>query len=98
MENSHTGNKLCAFLTVWLFCSNLSSQQPKHLGVEAAPGQRSVWTSHPFYFGADYYPEDYSLEQVQQDAASMQRAGFNVVRLLDSNWAKIEVTDGQFSF
>lgn len=69
---------------------------------EAFASQRSAahpsWNSHPIYFGADYYPEDYPLDQVERDAAAMEKAGFNVVRMLDTNWAAIEPHDGQFSF
>jgi beta-galactosidase len=52
----------------------------------------------PVFFGADYYAEDHSPEQVELDAAAMQRAGFNVVRMLDTNWAAIEPQDGKFQF
>ena len=51
----------------------------------------SAWAQvSPIYFGADYYAEDHSSEQVEADAAAMQRAGFNLVRMLDTNWAAIE--------
>ena len=52
----------------------------------------------PVFFGADYYAEDHSPEQVELDAAAMQRAGFNLVRMLDTNWAAIEPQDGKFQF
>ena len=52
----------------------------------------------PVSFGADYYAEDHSPEQVEMDAAAMQRAGFNLVRMLDTNWAAIEPQDGRFAF
>lgn len=59
----------------------------------------SAWGQvSPIYFGADYYAEDYSPEQVEADAAAMQRAGFNLVRMLDTNWAAIEPRDGEFDF
>src|SRR5215469_2561925 len=59
----------------------------------------SGWAEgHDAYFGADYYPEDYSSVQIERDAETMQRARFNVVRVLDSNWARIEPSDGHFSF
>lgn len=59
----------------------------------------SAWAQvSPIYFGADYYAEDYSSERVEADAAAMQRAGFNLVRMLDTNWAAIEPRDGVFDF
>ena len=63
------------------------------LGCEGVLGQTS-----PIYFGADYYAEDYSPEQVEADAAAMQRADFNLVRMLDTNWAAVEPEDGHFDF
>ncbi|HSB75136.1 MAG TPA: beta-galactosidase, partial [Terriglobales bacterium] len=56
------------------------------------------WPPHSIYFGADYYAEDYSADQVERDAAAMEKAGFNMVRMLDTNWAAIEPHDGQFTF
>jgi beta-galactosidase len=52
----------------------------------------------PISFGADFYAEDHSPEQIEMDASAMQRAGFNLVRMLDTNWAAIEPQDGKFDF
>lgn len=51
-----------------------------------------------FRFGADYYPEQWEESRWEQDAALMQAAGFNVVRLAEFAWAKMEPSENQFDF
>lgn len=51
-----------------------------------------------FYFGADYYPEHWPEERWPEDARLMKEVGFNVVRLAEFAWAKMEPSDGQFEF
>ena len=52
----------------------------------------------PFYFGADYYPEQWPVERWAEDARLMKAAGFNVVRLAEFAWGKMEAEEGQFDF
>ena len=51
-----------------------------------------------FYFGVDYYPEQWPRERWKTDAQLMREAGFNVVRLAEFAWAKLEPQEGQFDF
>jgi beta-galactosidase len=51
-----------------------------------------------FYFGVDYYPEQLPEECWKQDAKLMQQAGFNVVRLAEFAWSRLEPQDGVFDF
>ncbi len=51
-----------------------------------------------FYFGADYYPEHWPEERWPEDARLMKEAGFNVVRLAEFAWAKMEPWEGKFDF
>ena len=51
-----------------------------------------------FYFGADYYPEQWPEERWPEDAHLMAEAGFNVVRLAEFAWSKLEPGEGQFDF
>lgn len=51
-----------------------------------------------FYFGVDYYPEHWPESRWETDAQMMQEAGFNVVRLAEFAWAKMEPEDGIFDF
>jgi beta-galactosidase len=51
-----------------------------------------------FYFGADYYPEHWPEERWPEDARLMKEAGFNVVRLAEFAWTKMELSEGQFDF
>ncbi|HXD08836.1 MAG TPA: beta-galactosidase, partial [Anaerolineales bacterium] len=51
-----------------------------------------------FYFGVDYYPEQWPEERWPIDAQLMAEAGFNVVRLAEFAWSKMEPREGQFDF
>src|SRR4030095_1214322 len=51
-----------------------------------------------FYFGVDYYPEQWSPERWTTDAQLMADAGFNVVRLAEFGWAKMEARAGEYDF
>jgi len=51
-----------------------------------------------FYFGVDYYPEHWPEERWPIDAQLMAEAGFNVVRLAEFAWSKMEPSEGQFDF
>ncbi len=51
-----------------------------------------------FYFGVDYYPEHWPEERWPEDARLMAEAGFNVVRLAEFAWSKMEPRDGHYNF
>jgi beta-galactosidase len=51
-----------------------------------------------FYFGVDYYPEHWPEERWPIDARLMAEADFNVVRLAEFAWSKMEPSEGQFDF
>lgn len=51
-----------------------------------------------FYFGVDYYPEHWPEERWALDAQLMSEAGFNVVRLAEFAWSKLEPKEGRFDF
>ena len=50
------------------------------------------------YVGADYYPEHWPTERWEVDAKLMQEAGFNLVRLAEFAWTKMEPMEGCFEF
>lgn len=50
------------------------------------------------YIGADYYPEHWPEERWEKDAQLMRKAGFNVVRMAEFSWAKMEPMEGVFDF
>ena len=51
-----------------------------------------------FYFGADYYPEYWPEERWPIDARLMAEAGFNVVRLTEFAWVRMEPGPGRYNF
>lgn len=50
------------------------------------------------FFGADYYPEHWEEERWQIDASLMKRLNFNIVRLAEFAWVKMEPEEGIFNF
>lgn len=50
------------------------------------------------YFGACYYPEHWPEERWSRDMAMMKEANFNVVRLAEFAWIKMEPEEGRFEF
>src|ERR1035437_1447003 len=50
------------------------------------------------YIGVDYYPEHWPRKRWPRDAALMQKAGFNVVRLAEFSWVNLEPEEGRFEF
>lgn len=50
------------------------------------------------YYGAAYYPEDWPLEQIDQDIALMKDAGLNVMRVGEFAWSRMEPVEGQYDF
>lgn len=50
------------------------------------------------YFGVDYYPEHWPEERWETDAQLMKKAGFNVVRLAEFAWVKMEPMEGVYDF
>lgn len=51
-----------------------------------------------FYFGVDYYPEQWPEESWAESARLMAEAGFNVVRLAEFAWSRLEPRQGRFDF
>lgn len=48
--------------------------------------------------GADYYPEDWDEELIDSDIQKMKECGFNVVRIAEFSWKKMEPSEGHYSF
>lgn len=58
-------------------------------------------SNHPWnppYLGAAYYPEDWPLEQIDDDIALMKQAGTNVMRIAEFAWSRMEPEEGVFVF
>src|SRR4051812_43763390 len=51
-----------------------------------------------FTFGVDYYPEHWPEERWLVDARLMAEAGFNIVRLAEFAWSRMEPQEGSFHF
>lgn len=50
------------------------------------------------YFGVDYYPEHWPEQRWPEDARLMAKAGFNVARLAEFAWSKMEPHEGEYDF
>ena len=50
------------------------------------------------YYGCDYYPEHWPESRWTEDARLMREAGFNVVRIGEFAWGRMEPTDGQYDW
>ncbi len=51
-----------------------------------------------FPYGADYYPEHWPEERWSEDAQLMAEAGFNIVRMAEFAWSRLEPQDSIFDF
>ena len=51
-----------------------------------------------YFFGADYYPEQWPFKLWNNDVDLMSKAKFNVVRLAEFAWAHLEPSPGKFAF
>jgi beta-galactosidase GanA len=52
----------------------------------------------PPYLGAAYYPEDWPLEQIDEDIALMKSAGLNAARIGEFAWSRMEPEEGHYDF
>ena len=50
------------------------------------------------YYGASYYPEQETWEDIQNDVKVMRRAGFNITRMGEFAWIKFEPKEGSYDF
>ena len=55
-------------------------------------------TPKPPYLGAAYYPEDWPLEQMDEDIRLMKEAGVNIARIGEFAWSRMEPEEGKFDF
>ena len=48
--------------------------------------------------GANYYPEDWDDDLIDFDIEKMKETGFNVVRIAEFAWSKVEPREGEFTY
>jgi beta-galactosidase len=92
-EAMNTRNILAALVSANILLLPVAPAQQK-----TKPFDLIGWNGGKFIYGVDYYPEAWSESQWEKDAAMMQAAGINFVRLGEFAWAKMEPTEGQFDF
>ncbi|HXJ95373.1 MAG TPA: beta-galactosidase [Terriglobia bacterium] len=84
-----------AMLVSVTVASTLSgAQQPP----AAKPFDLIGWNGGQFIYGVDYYPEAWSESLWEKDAAMMQAAGINFVRMGEFAWVKMEPSEGHYDF
>lgn len=54
--------------------------------------------SNPPFLGAAYYPEDWPLEQIDEDIRIMLDAGMNIMRIGEFAWSRMEPEEGRYDF
>jgi len=98
--------KLCIVLIILCFCAIAggalcSERNPKSrltpLG-RANLSHRRPLNLDRFLFGAPYYPEHWDAETRKNDADLMAAAGFNVVRMAEFAWDRMEPKEGKYDF
>ncbi|MHC4713494.1 MAG: beta-galactosidase [Planctomycetota bacterium] len=60
--------------------------------------KRGVNANKAMCIGADYYPEHWPRKRWKKDARLMRQAGFNVTRLAEFAWVRMEPDEGRFDF
>jgi beta-galactosidase len=50
------------------------------------------------HYGCDYYPEHWPESRWLEDVRFMERAGFNVARIGEFSWAKMEPSEGRYNW
>ena len=48
--------------------------------------------------GANYYPEDWDASLIDFDIEKMKECGFNIVRIAEFSWKKMEPVEGEYDF
>src|SRR3972149_7899165 len=74
---------------------------PGLFGQAKAPSQSFDlidWNGGKFIYGVDYYPEQWEETQWEEDAAMMQAAGINLVRLAGGGWGQKGAAGGALAF
>lgn len=69
----------------------------KPLGQSALSHRRPAVLDR-FWFGAAYYPEHWDAATRAEDAARMAAAGFNLVRMGEFAWDRLEPEEGRWDF
>jgi beta-galactosidase len=75
----------------------LGSQAPAEQATEGLRGGK-LYRSPKIFFGVDYYPEAWDESRWETDVRMMREAGFNIVRMGEFAWARIEPVEGQQDF
>lgn len=50
------------------------------------------------YFGVDYYPEHWDESMWEPDLRLMKEAGFNMIRIMEFAWSRLEPREGEYDF
>ncbi len=58
----------------------------------------ALYHSPKIFFGADYYPDAWDESRWETDVKMMRDAGFNIVRMAEFAWARIEPAEAQLDF
>lgn len=93
--------KRCSAIPLVLLSLQLATVAAAHRAQDnpaAKPFDLIAWNGGQFIYGVDYYPEAWSQSQWEKDAAMMQAAGINFVRMGEFAWVKMEPSEGHYDF
>src|SRR5208283_4189024 len=86
---------ICGLISIYFLVGSAARGQQMPAG---KPFDLIEWNGGQFIYGADYYPEAWPESQWEKDAAMMQEAGINFVRMGEFAWVKMEPREGHFDF
>ena len=76
----------------------MHNSAPANVLGKSRPCHRTPLPANEFLYGACYYPEHWDTETRRDDIRRMKKAGFNVVRLAEFAWDRMEPAPGQYDF
>jgi len=74
------------------------AQAPSGEGATQDLRNGALYRSPKIFFGVCYYPEAWDEARWETDVQMMREAGFNIVRMAEFAWARIEPVEGQLDF
>ena len=95
---------VCCCAVVWCVCAGATASRAKRDSLDLPSlgrgglSHRRALNLETFLFGAPYYPGHWDGATRKNDGALMASAGFNVVRMAEFSWDRMEPREGRYDF